>query len=129
MSDNPPEEEKLSEEIRSLGQNLLGLFQVAWDHPERKRVQNEIEKGLHDLGTTLQKEADDFSNSPTGERLKNEIDDIGTRISTSETRAKIYEDLISALKVANNELSSAINRIGNKAATSTANETEEKQES
>lgn len=116
MSDTPPEEEKLSEEIRSLGQNLLGLFQAAWDHPERKRVQDEIETGLHDLGATLQKEADNFSRSPTGEKIKNEIDDIGTRINSGETRTKVYEDLISALKVANSELSSAIERIGKKSA-------------
>lgn len=128
MSDIPPEEEKLSEEIRSLGQNLLGIFQAAWDHPERKRVQNEIEKGLHDLGATLQQEADNFSRSPTGEKIKNEIDDIGTRINTGETRTRIYEDLISALKVANSELSGAIDRIEKAAASPPSSEAEDTQQ-
>ena len=89
-------------------------------------MQGEIEKGLHDLGETLQKEADNFSKSPTGEKIKNEIDDFGTRINSSETRTIIYEDLISALKVANSELSNAINRIGKK--TSSSSDAEEKPE-
>jgi hypothetical protein len=112
MSDTPPEEERLSEELRRLGKNLFGILQAAWDHPERKRVQNEIENGLRDLSVSLQQEAGNFSKSSTGEKIKAEIDDIGTRISSGETTSKIYEDLISALKVANAELSSAINRIG-----------------
>jgi len=112
MSDTPPDEERLSEELRNLGKNLFGILQAAWEHPERKRMQNEIENGLRDLSLSLQQEADNFSKSPTGEKIKAEIDDIGTRINTGETKSKIYEDLISALKVANSELSSAINRIG-----------------
>ena len=112
MSDNPRDDERLTEEFRSLGKNLFGILQAAWDHPERKRMQNEIENGLRDLSLSLQQEAENFSKSPTGEKIKAEIDDIGTRISTGETKSKIYEDLISALKVANTELSIAINRIG-----------------
>lgn len=112
MSDTPPDEERLSEELRNLGKNLFGVLQAAWEHPERKRMQNEIENGLRDLSLSLQQEADNFSKSPAGEKIKAEIDDIGTRINTGETKSKIYEDLISALKVANSELSSAINRIG-----------------
>jgi hypothetical protein len=74
---------------------LFGVLQAAWEHPERKRVQNEIESGLRDLSLSLQQEADNFSKSPTGEKIKAEIDDIGTRINTGEAKSKIYEDLYS----------------------------------
>lgn len=125
MSDIPPGEDKLGEEIRSLGKNLLGLFQTAWDHPERKRVQAEFEKGLRELSETLQKEADNFSNSPTGEKIKSEFEDIGARINSGEAKTRFYEDLISALKLANSELSGAIDRFGHYDETPPAPETEQ----
>lgn len=112
MSEDPVQEEKISEELHSLGKNLLGIFKAAWDHPERKRVQTEIENGLRELSVTLQQEAENFSKSPTGEKIKSEMDEIGTRIRSGETQSRIYDDLISALKVANSELASAIDRIG-----------------
>lgn len=129
MSETPPNEERLSEELRNLGKNLFGVLQAAWEHPERKRMQNEIEIGLRDLSLSLQQEADNFSKSPTGEKIKAEIDDIGTRINTGETKSKIYEELISALKVANSELSSAINRIGQEEKHDQSHSAENSQES
>jgi hypothetical protein len=111
MSENMPEEDKLGEEFRNLGKNLFGVLQAAWDHPERKRMQAEIENGLREFSNSLQREADSFSRSTTGEKIKSDIGEIGKRINSGETQSRIYEDIISALKTANSELSKVIEKI------------------
>ena len=111
MNDNLPKEDELSDEFRNLGKNLLGVLQAAWDHPERKRMQVEIENGLRELGSSLQHEAEKFSNSPAGEKMKAEMDGFGERIRSGEAQTRIYDDILSALKAANSELSKVMLRI------------------
>jgi hypothetical protein len=120
MSDNVPEEDKLAEEFRNLGKNLFGVLQAAWDHPERKRMQAEIENGLREFSNSIQREADNFSKSNTGEKIKSDIGEFGKRINSGETQSRIYEDIISALKTANSELSKVIEKIDQDKSQSTA---------
>ena len=101
---NPPEDKQSSEildELRNLGENLRNLLQSAWESDERKKLQNEIETGLNDLHTNLSQAVKDFSESPTGEDLKSDLEDLGQRIRTGELETKIRSEVISALRAAN----------------------------
>ena len=44
MSDTPPEKESIVDAFHQLGQSLAGTIRAAWDNPERKKVQAEIEE-------------------------------------------------------------------------------------
>jgi ribosomal protein L16 Arg81 hydroxylase len=110
MSDNPQPEEHLSEEFRNLGKNLISAVQAAWDSPDRKRLQDEVVGGLTELGVTLRKEAEYLSNSETGQQVKSNVEQIGERIRSSETQAKVRQELLAALKTANNEIQKVIDR-------------------
>jgi hypothetical protein len=112
MSDqNPSDEEKLTEEFRNLGKNIFGMIQAAWDHPERKNMQQEIESGLRELGNSLRREVEDFSSSSAGEQLKSDIEDLGDRFRTGEAQTRLREELLSALRSANVEMQRAIQRL------------------
>lgn len=104
MNDTPRDEGDLSEEFRQLGKNLVDTLRMAWDSPERKKLQNEIEAGLVDVATSLKKEANEFSASTHGQEIKEEIDDIRRRWESGETETKARQELMNAIRLANNEL-------------------------
>lgn len=110
MSEEKPRNESLSDEFQALGKNLVEAMRAAWESPERKNLQQEIESGLVELESTIKREADKFSNSPTGQQLKNDVNKIGEKINTSETPELIRQELIKALQAANFELQNIINR-------------------
>ena len=72
MSDNPPPDPNISDAFQNLGNNLVQLMRTAWDSPERKHLQSEIEVSLTDLSSSIQEEVTNFQASPTGQQLKSE---------------------------------------------------------
>jgi hypothetical protein len=112
MSDRQVNESDLSAEFRALGKNLAGLVRSAWESPERRRFQQELETGIRELGITLKQEIDTFQESPTGQRLRTEMEDVQGRIRTGEVQSQARSELFSALKKVNEELEKAASHLG-----------------
>jgi hypothetical protein len=110
MSENKPPENDLAEEFRNLGKNLADALRTAWESPERKKFQQEIENGINEMGATLSKEFGTFIESPTGQRLRSDVEDLGERIRTGETQQRAREELLAALERANIEIRRATER-------------------
>jgi len=104
MDDTSRNEGDLEEEFRQLGKNLVDTMRLAWDSPQRKKLQNEIESGLVDVAAALRKEADEFSASVPGQQIKEEIDDLRQRWESGETETKARQELMNAIRLANSEL-------------------------
>ena len=111
MDETPKPEENLAEEFHNLGKNLTDALRAAWDAPERKKLQQEIESGLNDLGTTLKQEVSTLRDSPTGQRFKSDVEDLKDRIRTGDVESKVRGELVSALRMINNELQKVIERV------------------
>ena len=108
MTDQPPTtggtpSGDVLEELRELGRNLGALLQSAWDSDERKKVQQEIETGLKDVTKSLQ----DLANSPTGQTIKADLNELNERLRTGEVEAKVRAEVLSALRLANEGLNKA----------------------
>ncbi len=97
MSDNPtpdveptqnPLEGNLTEEISSLGKNLIGILRAAWERPERQKLQQEIEGGLSDLSNTLRKEAKAVSDNQVTQKVKTEVEDLSYRVRSGQVEIK-----------------------------------------
>jgi hypothetical protein len=101
----------IGNELRALGDNLIATLREAWGTPERQRLQSEIETGLADLGSSLKKAAADFETSPTGQRLKADIDDFGERVRSGEVESKLRSELLEVLRAVNRELENAAARL------------------
>lgn len=99
----PPPENELVDELKTLGQNLKSLVQAAWESEERHKLQQEIQKGVNEF----QKAVSDFETSPTGQKLKSEVQDLGERLRAGEVETKLRGDLISALQSLNSALTRA----------------------
>jgi len=112
MIDTNPNENKspndnISEQLNELGKNLREALQSAWESEERRKLQKEIEDGLANLGASLSQAAKDFSNSPTGESLKEDMKDLQERWRTGEVRSKAHSEIVEALRKVNTELQKA----------------------
>jgi len=100
--------DELLNELRNLGKNLKELLQTAWESEDRKKVQKDIETGLNDLVKTLSQAANDFAQSPAGQTLKSDIEDLKERIQTGEVEKKVRDEAVSALRAANEGLKKAV---------------------
>ena len=112
MNDEPSSEGNLTDEFRTLGRNLLNTLHAAWDRPERKNLQQEIENGLSELMDTLKSEAGNIASSPTGQKVKTEAEDLRQRVQTGEVDTAIRSELLKALQTVNAELKKAATRMG-----------------
>ncbi|HEX7974048.1 MAG TPA: hypothetical protein VF498_06545 [Anaerolineales bacterium] len=119
MTENKPPEDNISEEFRNLGQNLAEVLRTAWESPERKKFQQELETGLTELGKTLKREANTFNDSPTGQRLKENVQDVREGLHTGEAQTKVRSELLSALRFFNGELEKVIEHVENRASAGT----------
>ena len=111
MNENPTPADNIVDELKNLGKNIGDLFLSAWDAPESKRFKMEIENGLNNIGESVKREVDNFSESPTGQRLKGDMDDFGERIRNAEMRDKVREEVLSILHTANDELRNLISNM------------------
>jgi len=112
MNDTNPNENKfpndnISEQLNELGKNLREALQSAWESEERRKLQKEIEDGLANLGASLSQAAKDFSTSPTGESLKEDMKDLQERWRSGEVRSKAHAEIVEALRKVNTELQKA----------------------
>jgi hypothetical protein len=111
MSEERPTEESVAEEFRQLGKNLTEVLRGAWDSPERKKLGQEIANGLSELSNLVRREAEHVRESPTGQRLKAEAEELRTRIRSGEYENRARQELISALRSINEQLKKASQRM------------------
>jgi hypothetical protein len=104
----------LGDELRSLGENLVAALREAWSSPERRKLQEEIGTGLSDLGSSLSKAVEDFETSPTGQRMKADMEDLGERVRSGEVESKLRSELLQVLRTVNTELEKVASRMDQK---------------
>jgi len=112
MSDSNPNEnrspkEDIGDQLNELGKNLRDALRTAWESEERRKLQQEIEVGLANLRDSLSQAANDFSNSPTGQNLKEDVKDLHERWRTGEVGSKVRSEIAEALRTVNLELQKA----------------------
>jgi hypothetical protein len=107
MAENEPSKSEVENEIRNLGKNLETFFKALWESEERQRVQKDIKEGLSQVGESLNRTADDISESDTGKRLRADVEDIHRRYESGELREKAYSELMNVLRRVNSELEGA----------------------
>jgi len=112
MNEDPQSGENLAEEFRNLGTNIISALHAAWERPERKNLQQELEGGLTELTETLKKEVNAFSESPTGQQVRSDLEELGEKVRTGEAESAIRSELLKALQLMNAELENITSRMG-----------------
>jgi len=108
MSEEKQPESNLAAEFRQLGENLTRALRATWDSPERRRIQDEISRGLSTLGDTIKNGAQEFGSTNTGQRLKSDVADLRGDLRTGEDRLR--QELLKALRTINTDLGQTVDR-------------------
>jgi hypothetical protein len=105
--DNKSPNESISDQLNELGKNLRDALQAAWSSEERRKLQQDIEDGMASLGASLSQAARDFSNTPTGQTIKDDVKDLQQRWRSGEVGSKVHTEVVDALRRVNDELQKA----------------------
>jgi uncharacterized protein YukE len=98
------ESTELKDEFQKLGENLVENLKALWEHPETEEIRSEFKQGLHQLGDTINQMANDFSESPTGQKLQADAKDFGEKVRSGEVESRVRDELLRALSTINAEL-------------------------
>ena len=100
--ENPTED--VSSEWQDLGKNLKNIFQNTWESEERRKLQEDIEAGFADFASSINKAVEDFRETPTGQKLKIDVDDFHERVKSGEVESKARDEIAAVLRSINSEL-------------------------
>lgn len=114
MDDQSPWEENVTDEFKKLGKNLFTFIKTAWESQESQNIQNEIQDGVNELGNSLRVEFDNFTNSPSGQKIKTDLQEFQEKVSSGEIEAKFRSDLANSLNAINQELQKLTEQLQNK---------------
>jgi hypothetical protein len=98
--ETPPKEDRITEEFRQLGENLVQIIRTAWESPERKRIQQDISNGLAELTSTLRNEAQKLNETEAAQRIR-----------SGQVETRVREEVLTALRTVNTELERAAQRM------------------
>lgn len=112
MSDQKPPQSSILDEFRSLSENLKRTFNTAWQSEERQRIQQELEEGINEVGSTLKSMAAEFEESPAGQEIKRTVADIQDPERRAELETRFRTQFAAAIRSLNAELESILENWG-----------------
>ncbi len=110
MSEEPKASTSLEQEFENLGKNIRNAVQGAWGSDERKKLSEEIQRGLNEVGNALGKVADDLQQNETVQQVSSEVDELAEQIRSGEVASKLRQETVNVLQSLNQELESWIQR-------------------
>lgn len=114
MSDQKPPQSSILDEFRSLSENLKRTFTTAWQSEERQRIQQELEEGINEVGSTLKSMAAEFEESPAGQEIKRTIADVQDPERRAEMETRFRTQFAAAIRSLNAELENLLDSWGGK---------------
>jgi ElaB/YqjD/DUF883 family membrane-anchored ribosome-binding protein len=110
MSEEQGSKSNLEQEFEKLGANIRNALQGAWSSEERKRLSEEIQRGLNQVGNALGKAADDLQQNETVQQVSAEVDEFAEKIRSGEIVQKLRVETIEVLQSLNKDLEAWIQR-------------------
>ena len=92
------ENRSLSNELRLLGENLRKIVNSAWEIEERKKLEEDLAQELNDLNDSLQRSINEFSQSRTGQRIVENLEELNTMIRDEKVEEKVRSGAINLLQ-------------------------------
>lgn len=112
----------IKNEFRNLGNNLKRAINAAWESEERKRLQQEIQDGLSELGSQLNDLGVQVQESDVTRKVKRDVEELSERVRSGEAQENVRADVVSALQRVNSELEDVIDKWAPDKSSSSTNE-------
>lgn len=98
----------VEDEFERLGENLRKAVEQAWRSEERKRLSDDLQNGIAELGEALNRTASEFVESPTGQRLRDNVNEWARRVEEGQAAEKVESELLRVLDRLNQKLEEVI---------------------
>jgi hypothetical protein len=108
MNTEAKDPKPVENEFARLGENLRKAVEEAWQSEERKRLSDDLQEGIKELGDALSRTANDFVDSPTGQRLRADVEEFSSRVQEGEVVDRVESELVSVLDRLNQKLEEVI---------------------
>jgi hypothetical protein len=108
MESENKQQRSVENEFERLGENLRQAVEAAWQSEERKRISQDLQAGIEEFGETLNRTANEFIESPTGQKMRAEVDDFSQRVHEGEVADRVESELLSVLDRLNKKLEEVI---------------------
>lgn len=102
------QQKSVENEFERLGENLRQAVETAWQSEERKRISQDLQAGIEEFAETLNRTANEFIESPTGQKMRAEVDDFSQRVQEGEVADRVESELLSVLDRLNKKLEEVI---------------------
>jgi len=85
--------QNLVEELNRLGSKFAEVVQVAWESEERKRLEQDVKRGLSSLAANLEEGLKKVGESPQTKEFLNKAEDAVTNVADQVQKSKIAQEL------------------------------------
>jgi predicted transcriptional regulator len=105
MMDEPKgEKSEVRAQLNRLAANLKATLAAARRSPQLRRLQNELEEGLHEVQTRLKEALDEVATSPPLQRVRQEAQELAERARAGELEGQMRRELVQLLERLNRAL-------------------------
>jgi hypothetical protein len=80
----------------------------AWQSEQRKRISEDLQEGIEEFADALRRTTSEFIESPTGQRMRADVDELSRRVQEGEVADKVESELVRVLERLNLKLEEAI---------------------
>lgn len=94
----------VSDALRDLGRQFAETMQAAWNSQERRELEAEVREGVQYFSEEVQRVFQDAKKSPAAKRVKEEADEVKTRMESGEATRKARSGLVEGLRWLSGEL-------------------------
>ena len=108
MDEEKKHSESVENQFERLGENLKSAVEGAWQSEERKRISEDLQAGIEEFADTLRRTTNEFIESPTGQRMRADVDELSRRVQEGEVADKVESELVRVLERLNLKLEEAI---------------------
>lgn len=110
--DKSTQSSELKDALQRLGDNLTALGQTAWESPEGRRIRSDLREGIKQAEAGLQRAADRFEASETGQKLEEDLDRIKHQLESGELENKARSEIASWIERLNQRLEAWLEETG-----------------
>lgn len=98
------EQQDVAAALGELGKQFAETIQAAWNSQERKEFEKEVREGVRHFGDEVNKALREARESPTANRLKEEADEVRTRVESGDVARRARSGLVDGLHWLSQEL-------------------------
>lgn len=103
--------QELMDELNRLGTKFVEVVDVAWNSEQRRRVEDDLRKGLESLATSLEDGIKKVGESKQAREFIDTAEDVAESVSAKMRTSKVANDLADALAGGLRALSESMDRL------------------